>query len=224
MWSATRFSLGPNFVSTLLKFVVFADDTNIFCSSFSLHDLQDTINRELANFVVWFSVNRLSLNLGKTNYMLFRSRSPEYEFQLRINDVVLPRVTATKFLGIVIDEKLCWKLHIQTVKSKLSSILPVMHKASKLINATGMHTLYCSLFHPYISYCNAIWGNTYASNVNCLVTFQNKAIRLVCGHCRLTHTNELFKEMSILKLPELVKYKTAIVMLNLFHGVLAKQL
>ena len=95
-------------VSNLLKFVLFVDDTNIFCSSTSLHDLQDTINRELAKLFVWFSVNRLSLNVGKTNYMLFRSRPPDNELALTINNVVLPRVAATKFLGIIIDDKLSW--------------------------------------------------------------------------------------------------------------------
>ena len=87
-------------VSNLLKFVLFADDTNIFCSSASLHDLQDTINRELDKLFVWFSVNRLSLNLGETNYMLFRSRPPDNELALQINNVVSPRVAVTKFLGI----------------------------------------------------------------------------------------------------------------------------
>ena len=110
-------------VSNLLKFVLFADETNIFCSSTSLHDLQDTINRELDKLLVWFSVNRLSLNLGKTNYMLFRSRPPDNELALKINNVVLPRVAATKFLGIIIDDKLSWKPHIQSIKSKLSSVL-----------------------------------------------------------------------------------------------------
>ena len=89
----------------------------LFCSSTSLHDLRDTINRELGKLFVWFSVNRLSLNLGKTNYMLFRSRPPDNELALTINNVVLPRVAATKFLGIIIDDKLSWKPHIQSVKS-----------------------------------------------------------------------------------------------------------
>ena len=211
-------------VSNLLKFVLFADDTNIFCSSTSLHDLQDTINRELDKLFVWFSVNRLSLNLGKTNYMLFRSRPPDNELALKINNVVLPRVAATTFLGIIIDDKLSWKPHIQSVKSKLSSVLSIMYKASKLINTTGMYTLYCSLFHPYLSYCNEIWGNTYTSNVKCLFTLQKKAIRLICNADRLAHTNAMFKDMSILKLSEFVKYKTAIVMFNIIHGTLPIQL
>ena len=85
-------------VSNLLKFVLFADDANIFCSSTSLHDLRDTINRELGKLFVWFSVNRLSLNLGKTDYMLFRSRPPDNELALTINNVVLPRVAAINIL------------------------------------------------------------------------------------------------------------------------------
>ena len=134
-------------VSNLLKCVLFADDTNIFCSSTSLHDLQYTNNRELAKLVVWFSVNRLSLKLGKTNYVLFNSRPSDDVLALTINNVALPRVVATIYLGIIIDDKLSWKPHIQSVKSKLSSVLSIMYKASKLITTTGMYTLYCSLFH-----------------------------------------------------------------------------
>ena len=92
--------------------------------------IQYSINRELHKLFVWFSVNRLSLNLGKTNCMLFRSRPPDNELALTINNVVLPRVAATKFLGIIIDDKLSWKPHIQSVKSKLSSVLSIMYKAS----------------------------------------------------------------------------------------------
>ena len=115
--------------------------------------------------------------------MLFRGRPPELELQLKINNAEIPKVTATKFLGIVIDDRLNWKPHIQSVKSKLSSILAIMYKASKLITTgtAGMYTLYCSLFHPYMSYCNEIWGNNYASNVKCLRTIKRKAVRLICN-------------------------------------------
>ena len=61
-------------------------------------------------------------------------------------------------------------------------------------------------------------------NVKCLFTLQKKAIRLICNASRLAHTNTMFKDMSVLKLSEFVKYKTAIVMFNLFHGILPIQL
>ena len=60
--------------------------------------------------------------------------------------------------------------------------------------------------------------------MKCLFTLQNKAIRLICNADRLAHTNAMFKDMSILKLPEFVKYKTAIVMFNVLHGILPIQL
>ena len=124
--------------------------------------------------------------------MLFRSRPPDNELALTINNVVLPRVAATKFLGIIIDDKLSWKPHIQSVQSKLSSVLSIMYKASKLTKTAGMYTLNCSLFHPYLPYCYEIWVNTYPSNVKCLFTLQKKAIRLICNADRLAHTNAMF--------------------------------
>ena len=55
-------------VSDVVKCFLFADDTNIFCSERNLTDLQLILNRELGKLFVWFSVNKLSLNLSKTNY------------------------------------------------------------------------------------------------------------------------------------------------------------
>ena len=106
------------------------------------------------------------------------------------------------------------------MKSKLSSILSVMYKASKLITTAGMYTMYCSLLQPYISYGNEIWGNNDASNVKCLCVIQRKAVRLICNADRLAHTNELYKELYILKFPEFVQCNTAILMFHLFHGTL----
>ena len=139
--------------------------------------------------------------------MLFRGKPPDLELHLKINNAEIPKVTATKFLGIVIDDRLNWKPHIQSLESKLSSILSIMYEASKLITTAGMYTLYCSLFQPYMSYCNEIWDNNYAPNV-CII--RSKAVRLICNANRLAHRNELFRELYIMKFPEFVQYKTAI--------------
>ena len=59
--------------------------------------------------------------------MLFRGRPPDLELHLKINNAEIPKVTGTKFLGIVIDDRLNWKPHIQSVKSKLSCLLCIKH-------------------------------------------------------------------------------------------------
>ena len=55
-----------------------------------------------------------------------------------INTTNVTRVQSSKFLGIIIDENLNWKPHIQLVKSKLSKTLSIIYKASNLINYDGM--------------------------------------------------------------------------------------
>ena len=123
----------------MLKFVIFADDTNMLCSNENVEVRQDTLNRELAQLFVWFSINKVSLHLGKNKlYILFRSRPPDIEVHLKINNSELIKVTATKLLGIIIDDGFNWKPHIQPVKSKLSSVLSIIYKASKLITTAGM--------------------------------------------------------------------------------------
>ena len=72
--------------------------------------------------------------------------------------------------------------------------------------------------------CNDICGNNYASNAKCLCIIQRNAVRLICNADILAHTNELFTELNILKSPEFVQYKTAILMCHLFHGTLPIQL
>ena len=207
-------------VSDVVKCVLFADDTNIFCSERNLTDLQLTLNRDLGKLFVWFSVNKLSLNLSKTNYILFRNRSADTDLNIRINTINVTRVQSSKFLGIIIDENLNWKPHIQLVKSKLSKTLSIIYKASKLINYEGMLTLYCSLFLPYLAYCCEIWGNTYATNVNCIYVIQKKVVRIIHHEERLAHTNCLFKQMHSFKFQDLVKYRTAIIMFKLYYGKL----
>ena len=62
--------------------------------------------------------------------MLFRSRPLDLELHLKINNADIPKVTATKFLGIILDDRLNRKPHIQSVKSKLSSIIIVYYVSS----------------------------------------------------------------------------------------------
>ena len=172
---------------------LFADDTNIFLFRRNLTDLQLTLNLELGKLFVWFSVNKLSLNLSKTIDILFRNRSADTDLNICINTINVTRVQSSKFLGIIIDENLNLKPHIQLVKSKLSKTLSIIYKASKLINYEGMLTLYCSLFLLHLTYYCELWGNTYATNVNCIYVIQKKVVRIIHHEERLADTKCLFK-------------------------------
>ena len=56
-------------VSNLVKFILFADDTNVFCAGDNKLELECMLNREVAKLCNWFAVNKLSLNLSKNSYI-----------------------------------------------------------------------------------------------------------------------------------------------------------
>ena len=60
----------PN-CSKILRFIIFADDTNIFYAHNDIKTLIETVNSELKFLRNWFRANRLSLNISKTNFILF---------------------------------------------------------------------------------------------------------------------------------------------------------
>ena len=63
----------PN-ISNKLKFYLFADDTNIYFESDDLKQIERTVNKELKKLHEWLCLNRLSLNISKTNFVIFHDK------------------------------------------------------------------------------------------------------------------------------------------------------
>lgn len=91
---------------TKTKVVLFADDTNIFCSGDDLHQLQEEITSEMSKLNIWFNSNKLSLNLSKTKIMLFGNCRLNTLVKIQIDGVNSERVNENTFRGVTIDEKL----------------------------------------------------------------------------------------------------------------------
>ena len=82
------------------------------------------VNEELAKIYAWVNANKLSLNIDKTNFMLFM---PKYSSQcadhIVINQTRIQEVKETKFLGDIIDNKLKWSAHIKYISKKTPKVL-----------------------------------------------------------------------------------------------------
>ena len=160
--------------------LLFADDTNLFCNGTDLQQMEKCINDELAQISQWLKVNTLSLNVKKTNYMLFtRSRNRPLKLNIVIDNESIGEVRRTKFLGVFIDNKLNWKDHITYISGKISRGIGMIIKARNYLNQDGLLALYHAFIYPYFTYCNHIWGATYKSNLQRLVILQNKIVRII---------------------------------------------
>ena len=182
-------------VSTLLFPMLFADDTNVFLNGKDIDDLSITMNEELEKLYIWLKANKLSLNVKKTHYMVFRSVKKKV-FQplipLMINGQVISKVDNTKFLGVILDIHLNWSSHINQIRSKIAKGIGIIYKTRRLLNENTLRTLYYSFVYPYFQYCIEVWGTTFKCYLDTLVKLQKSAVRCITFSNRLAHTDPLF--------------------------------
>ena len=115
--------------SDKLKFIHFADDTTAYMSGDNLQDLYSEVNRELEKVNVWLRTNRLSLNVGKTSYILFTHATvPPMIDPIQIQGETLVRANEVKFLAVNIDHRLNYNCHVLSLSKKLSAVVGVLHK------------------------------------------------------------------------------------------------
>ena len=152
--------------------ILFADDTNLFKSGSNFSDMQDELNTELSKISTWLKTNKLSLNIGKTRFMLFTNKKRmDHDLNIMTDGTKIEEVNKTKFLGVIIDNKLSWKDHVAHVASKVSRGMGMIIKARNYLNRKSLLTLYYIFVYPYLTYCNHIWGNIYQSNLKHLCVF-----------------------------------------------------
>ena len=165
----------------MLDAILFADDTNLFISHNDPVYLINTLNRELNKLSTWFAANRFSLNLSKTNFMVFKpwKKRQSFEFQVSLNEQPLLRVSETMFLGVFRADNLTWKPHISLLASKLSKSIGIIHKSRFFLSTQSLRTLYNSMILPYLYYCNLAWGGTYKANLQRIVILQKRALRIL---------------------------------------------
>ena len=136
----------PN-ISTILNFYLFADDTNIYYESSSLDKLESTINRELNKLYLWLNVNRLSLNIDKTNFIVFHpyNKPVKKRITIKINNKAIIEKEYIKYLGVLIDSTLIWKHHVSNISKKISCSIGIMYKLRPFLPLKVLKNVYYSL-------------------------------------------------------------------------------
>ena len=199
--------------------ILFADDTNLFSSGKEIEALEANINSELSHISTWLKVNKLSLNIKKTHYMIFCKRKKvSSNVKLSIDGELINEVDKTKFLGILIDNKLTWKQHIAYISGKISHGIGMIIKARQYLNKQGMLSLYYSFIYPYLTYCNHIWGSTYKTSLKRLTMLQIKAVRIIAHACWRESCDPIYKKLNIMKLDHINTYLIGRFMFSMYVG------
>ena len=201
--------------------ILFADDTNLFATEYNLNDIVSEINKEIVNIHAWVKANKLSLNIDRTNFMLFTPKCvPRSIKDIFIDGNRIMKVTETKFMGVIIDCKLNWSPHITCISKKVAKGVGIIIKARKLFDQETLLTLYYTFVYPYLNYCIHVWGKAYNVYIHDLIVLQNKAVRIVHGVSPRTNADKLYFDHSILSLKRLYSYNIGIFMYKFSKNML----
>ena len=130
------------FVSQSLFTVMFADDTNAIITHKNLSTLEEQCNSEMKKISNWVNANKLSLNVKKTQYMLFKGRKKIGSGpNIIVNGAKIDRTDQSKFLGVIISDNLSWQPHIDYISKKISKSIGILYRLSKLVDKSTLMSL-----------------------------------------------------------------------------------
>ena len=192
--------------SKKLTFYLFADDTNIYYESEDLSNLIKIVNRELRLVKKWL---KKSLNIEKTNYIIFHSSSVNISstVDIEIRKKRIKRVESVKFSGLFLEEHLNWKCYLNELSKKLARTCGIFFKIRNLFPPNVLICLYNALFLSFVQYGIIVWGQTYESHINPIFKLQEKAVRAISFQPRMSPARPIFNDLKLLKLREIFELR-----------------
>ena len=197
---------------------MFADDTSLLStlqtfftfkpkSNDDIATLGRRISYELSLINDWLQINKLSLNVDKTKYMIFhnvqKNVSLYEQLTLEFNGEKIKRTKTFNFLGILLNEQLTWNSHITHLSSKINPVVGLLHRLKYQLPTNILKMIYNSLILSRLHYANIIWGGRPSS----LIKLNKKALRAIGKVGCNTHTNPIEKRLNLLSVPDIHKLK-----------------
>ena len=193
---------------------------NKFKNHLTIETLSDTANHELCKVANWLAANKLSLNVKKTHFVIYKAKNKKMSNNITINigNQSIEQVNNTNFVGLNIDQDLSLKHHIKEVTSKTSKLSGIMIRARRHLPLKTLQMIYNALVYPYLTYCNVVWANTYPSRLEGIHKVQKKIVRIITFSKYLQETRPIFLSLGLLTIYELNTYLLALFMYSYFSG------
>lgn len=199
----------------------FADDTAFCYVDNSLESAFNQMCNDLNSLNWWFHINRLVLSTEKTTYINFSLRQNK-PFQRNLlykcnncllrstmcNDCsIIQPSTNIKYLGVILDHQLSWKLHVEKVKKSSIAKIRLFYFLQCICPQRVLRSLYFALVNSKLEYGMVCWGGTYLTNLKPLITLQKLFVRVILKKGRFQPSYPCFKELNILPIRSLFIYK-----------------
>ena len=211
-------------ISLSCNLSLYADDSALYFAHDDPSFIAARLSCELSNCRKWLIDNKLSLHVGKTESLLFGTKSRLKrvgDFQVFCEGTAVNRVFHVKYLGVLLDCNLSGSLHVSSVLKTCIGRLSFLYRNSSLLDFRCRKTLCMSLIQPYIDYCASSWYEGLSASLKSrLDILQRKMLRFVCRFGNRQHVGlEDFKSLSWLTTPDRVKFFKLVHLFRIKRGL-----
>ena len=202
--------------------LLFADDTTLIHSHHNLDILKIQMEQDIHTLMDWFKANKLTLNLSKTEVVLFSDQTVSMDVTLNLGSHYLKCKNHVRFLGMWLDSKLNWRKHVATLLIKLKQNVNILRLCNKYLDKYTKKQVYHAHIMSHILYGLLLWGNavneTYLTKIQCIMD----RCFTICTGLPPTTINYTVEKMLTLK--ELIKLEVLKLGYKLHHNLLPENL
>ena len=193
--------------------------------NYDIKQLETHANLEINKIQNYMQANKLSLNLKKTNYMMFRNLKNTNKFELKIKDYTIEETKEIKFLGIKIPTDLKFASHYEHVIAKMKSGLAALNMVKKTLPTRTKLQIFNALIKSHYEYASIAWTPSLTkSQVKKIIKLQKQGLRLVYLTHRMAHSSSLFIKSGITRFDLLFKKSTMELMHKYKQNLLPRKL
>jgi hypothetical protein len=193
---------------------LFADDMTIVFHHKNFDTINSMIDNDMKLIFKWLSVNRLIINKSKSKHMLIGLRNDK----TIVNSFGIEQTNQFEILGVTFDNKLSFEPHINRMSSKISKKIGVIKRIKHLLPPKVLLLLYKSLIQTHLIYSCQLWGFTYDTHINKLISLQNRVIKIISSNFRI-NTNVFLKNSCLLSVKNLILFYSYIYIFKSIHNL-----
>lgn len=202
----------------------YADDLAITYSGVSVSSVFSDMEGDLLRVKLWFDHHRMLLS-RKSRHMLFSLRGLPAAPALCLHSVdcevasggagavcgpgcfALERVSQFKYLGLILDQALSWRPHIESLRSHLKLAMKFCFRLRSSCPRDVMRSYYHAMVQSKLNYAVSFWGSAYSVHLRGLHAAQRIMLRIMSFKNRFESANPLFKDWRIFSLRALYVYR-----------------
>ena len=189
---------------------LFADDTSVFLHDHKCSNLIEMVKSAIGKLNKWFDTNKLTLHLGKTNYTIFhptKMKNHNCQEYFELSGAKISKMSSIKYLGIVIDDCLLWKEHVNDVYNKLIKYTGIFYRIRHHLTPEIAMGLFNAFILSRISYGIEIYGMASGTILKPLQVLQNRLLKILNMKPKRYSTDLLHYEMGLLKINDIHKVR-----------------